>query len=299
MSESTASLDEILSVLESRPLIVVSNRQPYRHSYDNGDIAVDRPAGGLTAGLDPVVQQTDGTWVAWGDGDADREATDETNSVRVPPEDPAYTLKRVWLSESDVADYYYGFSNRVLWPLCHSLESKVTFEDRYWDRYREVNRMFADSVVETIENDGSIGTAADSNDDTSDDTVVWFQDYHFGLAPRFVREAVGDDALLSQFWHIPWPEREVFRDCPQQAELLRGLLANDLLGFHVPAYCANFLDCVATILPDAAVDWQTWTVELDGHESRVRSFPMGVDTESIADYAAAPDDGFWEQFRAD
>lgn len=298
MSESTErSLDEVLSVLDAWHLVVVSNRQPYRHTYDaDGDIAVDRPAGGLTAGLDPVVQRTDGTWVAWGDGDADRDASDDANSVRVPPEEPAYTLKRVWLSESDVADYYYGFSNRVLWPLCHSLEGKITFEDRHWERYREVNRTFAESVVETIDTD-----ADDAVDDTPSDhdTVVWFQDYHFGLAPRFVRESIGDEALLSQFWHIPWPEREVFRDCPHGAELLRGLLANDLLGFHIPAYCANFLDCVSTMLPEAAADWEDWTVTVDDHESRVRAFPMGVDTEGIAEHAAAPEEGFWEAFRAD
>jgi len=197
MAESTQqSLDDTLSVLENWDLIVVSNRQPYRHTFDDNDeIAVDRPAGGLTAGLDPVVQQTDGTWVAWGDGDADREATDDANSVRVPPEDPAYTLKRVWLSESDVADYYYGFSNRVLWPLSHSLENKVTFEDRHWERYREVNQQFADSVVDSVAtDDGSVGTETDDSN-----SLVWFQDYHFGLAPQFVREEVGDEALLSHF----------------------------------------------------------------------------------------------------
>jgi trehalose 6-phosphate synthase len=212
----------------------------------------------------------------------------------VPPEDPAYTLKRVWLSESDVADYYYGFSNRVLWPLCHSLEEKITFEDRHWERYREVNRKFADSVVDTVDTGSDVVTVdSDAIGETVDGhTVVWFQDYHFGLAPQFVREQIGDEALLSQFWHIPWPEREVFRDCPHGTELLRGLLANDLLGFHIPAYCANFLDCVATMLPEAAVDWEDWTVSLaeTDHKSHVRAFPMGVDTEGIADYAAAPEE---------
>ena len=304
MSEPThAALDDVLSMLDSWELIIVSNRQPYRHTFDEDDaIVVDRPAGGLTAGLDPVVQETDGTWVAWGDGDADRIATDDDSSVRVPPEDPAYTLKRVWLSESDVADYYYGFSNRVLWPLCHSLDDRVTFEDRHWERYRDVNHKFADSVADTLDTDNDeTGTIGSDDAENDRDTVVWFQDYHFALAPQFVRESVGTDALLSQFWHIPWPERELFRDCLHGSELLGGLLANDLLGFHVPAYCANFLDCVATMLPEAAVDWEEWTVSLadSDHETRVRAFPMGVDTEGIAEYAAAPDEGFWEEFRAD
>ncbi len=300
MSDSPP-LDSVLSSLESHQLTVVSNRQPYRHSFENGDIVIDRPAGGLTAGLDPVVQQTDGIWVAWGDGDADQEATDDTDSVRVPPDDPAYTLKRVWLSESAVADYYYGFSNRVLWPLSHSLTEHVTFEDRYWERYREVNHQFADSVVEAVGDgaDEPREEATGTDSDAATETVIWFQDYHFGLAPRFVRDQLGESALLSQFWHIPWPEREVFRDCPHQSDLLDGLLANDLLGFHIPRYCANFLDCVATILPEASVDWSAWTVEYAGHESRIRAFPMGVDTETIAEHAAAPDDGFWDRFRDD
>jgi trehalose 6-phosphate synthase len=150
------SLADVLDVLANRDVVVVSNRQPYRHTFDeNDEISVDRPAGGLTAGLDPVVQQIDGTGGAWGDGDADRVATDDADSVRVPPEEPSYTLKRVWLSESDVADYYYGFSNRVLWPLCHGLEDKVTFEDRHWERYRDVNQKFADRIIETVDEDSS------------------------------------------------------------------------------------------------------------------------------------------------
>ncbi len=299
MSDSS-SLDSVLSELESHQLTVVSNRQPYRHTVENGEIVVDRPAGGLTAGLDPVVQQTDGIWVAWGDGDADQEVTDDTGSVRVPPDDPAYTLKRVWLSESAVADYYYGFSNRVLWPLSHGLTEHVTFKDRYWERYRAVNNQFADSVVEAVEGDADEPLDETAGSDTDDgETIIWFQDYHFGLAPRFVREQLDGPAVLSQFWHIPWPEREVFRDCPHQADLLAGLLATDLLGFHTPRYCANFLDCVATILPEAAVDWSAWTVTYESHETRIRAFPMGVDTEKIAAHAAAPDDRFWDRFRAD
>ncbi len=278
------TIDDVLDSLADRDVIVVSNRQPYRHTFDEaGDITVDRPAGGLTAGLDPVIQQTNGTWIAWGDGDADRQVTDDTDAVGVPPEDPSYTLRRVWLDESDVADYYYGYSNRVLWPLCHGLEANVAYEDRYFERYREVNRTFASRVVDTL----------------GEDPFVWFQDYHFALAPQFVREQAGDDVLLSQFWHIPWPEREVFRDCPQQEALLRGLLANDLLGFHIPRYCGNFLDCVALLVPDADIDWEAWTVRLNGTETTVRAFPMGVDTGTIAEHAAAPENGFWDDFRTE
>jgi len=86
-------------------LLVVSNREPYSHSYDGDEITVDRPVGGLTAGLDPVMQRASGTWIAWGDGDADREVVDDEDRVRVPPEDPSYTLKRVWLDDDEIEEY--------------------------------------------------------------------------------------------------------------------------------------------------------------------------------------------------
>jgi trehalose 6-phosphate synthase len=268
----------------SGDLTVVSNRQPYRHYYDEGEIVVDRPAGGLTAGLDPVMQRTDGTWIAWGDGDADREVTDEAGTVRMPPEDEAYTLKRIWLSDEEVEGYYYGYSNRVLWPLCHGGVWLTEYAQRYWDRYREVNDRFADAVVEQA--------------DDGVDRTVWFQDYHLALAPRRVREELSE-AFCMHFWHITWPGADTFRACPQGRELLDGLLGNDLLGFHVERYCRNFLDCVDDTFDEAMVDYDDGRIQYDGRRTHVEAFPMGVDAESTAAAARRADGEQFNEFRVD
>jgi len=301
MGADTDRTDEgHVSTIEDGSLIVVSNRQPYTHTYaqtdeeeghdtDDGaegesnggrEIRVNRPAGGLTAGLDPVLQRTDGTWIAWGDGDADEAVTDAEGTVRMPPEDPSYTLKRVWLTDQEVEEYYYGYSNRVLWPLCHGGVWKTDFAEEHWQQYRSVNRKFADAVVEQAEAD----------------SLVWFQDYHFALAPRLVREEV-PDAFYMHFWHITWPGWDTFRACPQHRELLEGLLGNDLIGFHTERYCENFLDCVEEALEDAFIDREGNRVHYGDHATAVRAFPMGVDAASVRRASNSIGTDFWAEFR--
>lgn len=265
-------------------LVVVSNRQPYRHDYEGSnedEIVVDRPAGGLTAGLDPVLQRLEGRWVAWGDGEADRAVVDDDAQVAVPPEDPSYTLERVWLTDEQVEGYYEGYSNQALWPLCHLLPGTARFEDDHWEQYEAVNQQFAERVAES----------ADA------DSTIWFQDYHFALAPRMTRAALGDDAFYMQFWHIPWPAPDAFRLAPQRAELLRGLLGNDLLGFHVADYGRNFLECVEATLDEATVNRDDWTVEFGGHTTAIRAFPLNVDASDLREKSRAADGTTAREFR--
>lgn len=273
-SRWTAELvrDAFQATFPDASLFVVSNRQPYAHCHvdgSSGEIDVSRPAGGLTLALDPVMRALGGTWIAWGHGSADREVVDEHDRVRVPPEDPAYTIRRLWLDESDVENYYLGYSNQALWPLCHNLLEHVRFRDRYWDAYRRVNAEFAHAVV----------------DEVSDRTpgLIWFQDYHLGLAARGVRD-VRSDLRLAQFWHTPWPAWETFRVCPHKVELLEGLLANDLLGFHLDSFVSNFLGaCVREL--DAFVDWGKRSIVHRGQLTAVRSFPISIDVERFEEMA--------------
>lgn len=266
-------------------LIVVSNRQPYRHRYtgtENGTV-IDRPTGGLTAGLDPVVQHMEGTWIAWGDGEADFAVTEEDGTVEVPPDDPSYTLKRVRLTDTEVDNYYRGYANQVLWPLCHSMTDKVQVTGKYWETYRRVNEKFA-------------GAAAEYADD---ETTIWFQDYHLGLAPWMTRSRTASDVFLMQFWHIPWPSPDVYRVCPHGRELLSGLLGNDYLGFHVSRYCENFLACADEFLKDTTVDRGSNRIFYNGTTTTVAPTPLGVDTEDIPDNARSADGTFWSEFRHD
>jgi trehalose 6-phosphate synthase len=300
-AESAA--DAVATLCEDRELVVASNREPYSHYREVGDgspdgdedpdedgrekIAVDRPAGGLTAALDPVMQAVEGTWVAWGDGDADREVVDSDDTVAVPPEDPAYDLRRVWLTDEQVEGYYRGYSNQVLWPMCHLDTAKIDAREEYWQAYRETNADFADAIIDPT--DREAGTADEA-------PVVWFQDYHLALAPRLVREE-RPESFLVHFWHVPWPTLDVFRACPQYEALLDGLLANDLVGFHTDEYCRNFLDCVDAVT-DARVDRGSRSVAYGDRRTFVRSFPLGIDAARQARLAESQTaDDYWREFR--
>ena len=254
-------------------LIVVSNREPYEHRWGEGvgDIEVRRPAGGLTSALDPLMRAVGGVWVAWGSGEADAQAVDDHDRVRMPPEDPAFTLRRLWLDQHDIHRYYLGFANQFLWPICHLRPELTRVRARYWERYRRVNRRFAEAVI-----DEALGSQA----------VVWLQDYQLALTPQFIREK-RPDLSLAHFWHIPWPPFEIFQVAPQGPELIAGLLANDLLGFHLQSYVVNFLDCAEKIL-GAQVDWDACTATHDGHTCRVRAIPISIDVESFEQAAHRP-----------
>jgi trehalose 6-phosphate synthase len=269
----SATLDE---------LVLVSNREPYRHRYDGdgGTVTVDTPAGGLAMGLDPVMQRLAGTWIAWGDGDADFETADTDGQVDVPPSDPAYTLQRIRLSEEQVRAYYDGYSNQALWPLCHSMPSRAVFEAEHFRRYREVNERFATAALEHLPRGGT----------------VWLQDYHLALAPRFVARR-RPDAFVMHFVHVPWPAPDVFRVCPRAESLLEGLLGNDLLGFHLPRYCDQFLRCADRLLDDATVERTAGRVSYEGHTTRVEAFPLSVDADDIRETAASSDGSFPRRFR--
>jgi trehalose 6-phosphate synthase len=257
----------------SRRLVVVSNREPYEHRWSEevGEVSVLRPAGGLTSALDPLMQALGGTWVAWGSGEADAATVDAANRVRVPPENPSYSLRRVWLTHHDIHRYYLGFSNQFMWPLCHLRPDLTRIRSRYWERYRRVNRRFAEATLEEVR---------------GKDAAIWFQDYHLALAPQMVRQR-RPDLALAHFWHIPFPPIDIFRLAPQAGHLLRGLLANDLVGFHLPGFVDNFLRCARRIA-GVKVDWDARTATLDGHTCHVGCFPISIDLEQFRSAARAP-----------
>jgi trehalose 6-phosphate synthase len=211
-------------------------------------------------------------WIGHGSGSADRDVVDEHSRLAVPPEDPSYTLRRVWLTKEEEQGYYYGIANEALWPLCHVVYTRPRFDPQHWERYRSVNQKFADAVLEEVgPNPG----------------MVFVQDYHFALLPRMLKQA-RPDLVVMHFWHIPWPNREVIRICPWQEELLDGLLGNDLLSFHIQYHCNNFLETVDRAL-EAKVDTERFSVTRNGHTTIVQPHPISIDPELIA--SLAPADG--------
>ena len=246
--------------LKGDEILIVSNREPYIHERREGRIEVRRPASGLVTALEPVMRACSGTWIAHGSGNADRDVVDANDSVAVPPEKPAYRIRRVWLTKEEEAGYYYGFANEGLWPLCHIAHTRPIFRRRDWDYYQSVNRRFADAV-ET--------EASTSN------PIVLIQDYHFALLPRMIRERLPDATIIT-FWHIPWPNPEAFAICPWSVELLDGLLGSSILGFHTQFHCNNFLDTVDRLL-EARVDRESFTISFRGQPTTVHRYPISIE----------------------
>lgn len=251
--------------LPGAEIIAVSNREPYIHQHGANGIELQIPASGLVAALEPVMRACGGTWVAHGSGTADRDTVDRFDRVRVPPDQPAYTLRRVWLSEEEQDGYYYGFANEGLWPLCHISFVRPNFRENDWQMYLDVNRRFADTVAEEA---------------ASDNPIILVQDYHFAVLPRMLLERLPRATILT-FWHIPWPNAETFGICPWKEEIIHGMLGSTILGFHTQFHCNNFLETVDRYV-ESRIDREHMSVTLGGHETLVRPYPISIEWPPVA-----------------
>jgi len=240
-------------------ILVVSNREPFLHVRADAGIALRRPASGLVTAMEPVMRACSGTWIAHGSGSADRETVDSHDRLRVPPEKPSYTLRRVWLTPEEEKGYYYGFANEGLWPLCHIAHVRPVFRTPDWEQYVRVNRRFADAVKAEAR---------------TDDPVVLVQDYHFALLPRLVRERLPKATIIT-FWHIPWPNSESFGICPWREELLDGMLGSTILGFHTRFHCQNFIETVDRYL-EARIERESNMISHGGHLTQVEHYPISI-----------------------
>ncbi len=265
-----------VNLSDRETLLLVSNRQPYEHVRTPDGLEIRRPAGGLVSALDPTMSELRGTWVAWGSGSADVEHADAHGRLAVPPEDPRYTLRRIWLDEADIERYYLGFANSVLWPLCHGLPQHLRFLDRDWERYVAVNERFAAAVLDEAAR-------------AEREPVVWVHDYHFALLPAVLR-AQRPDLFVHQFWHIPFPSPDALREIPPGVRegVLRGLLGNDLLAFQTDHDVQNFLDSVIT-LDGVKIDGEGVVSLPDGRRVTVRAFPISIDVAHYEALARTPD----------
>ncbi len=246
--------------LKNRAIYVVSNREPYVHERVNGTIRFSVPASGMVTALESLMEACGGTWLAHGGGSADREVTDEEGRVAVPPDEPRYTLKRVWLDEDDVKGFYTGFSNEALWPLCHMAHTRPVFRHDDWIAYRRVNGAFAEQLLAEIKN--------------VERPIILIQDFHFALLPRMIKKS-RPDAQIGIFWHIPWPSAEHFSICPWRKEIVDGMLGADVVGFHTQQYCNNFMETVGREI-ESLMDYEHFTVTKEGHVSHIEPFPISI-----------------------
>ena len=243
-------------------LVVISNREPVMSNRIGNVIENIVPAGGLVTALDPVLTSCGGVWIAHGGGNADMETSDSKGRYPVPPGRAAYTLRRVFLTKEEEQGYYYGFSNEGLWPLCHMTHTRPIFRMEDWIYYQNVNQKFANTLLDEIR--------------TEKEPFVLIQDYHFALLPMLIREK-RPDARIAIFWHIPWPNPEIFGICPWKQEILIGLLGCDLIGFHIQFHCNNFLETCDRYL-ESRINWEQFAVERHEHLSIVKPFPISIAT---------------------
>ncbi len=251
---------EMENLLQKKKMIVVSNREPYMHIHEGKEIKCIVPASGMITAMEPILKACSGLWIASGTGDADKETVNKHDKVEVPPEEPKYTLKRLWLTKEEEAHFYYGFSNEGLWPLCHIAHTRPTFRNDDWLYYKKVNEDFARAVL----------------DETKDEEqpFILIQDFHFALLPELIKKEK-PKAKVAIFWHIPWPNPESFGICPWQREILQGMLGADLIGFHTQYHCNHFLETVNNAL-ESRVLWENFSVKMGGRITFVKSFPISI-----------------------
>jgi trehalose 6-phosphate synthase len=246
--------------LHDDQVVIVANREPYMHERGPGGVRVIHPASGLVTALEPVMRACSGVWVAHGSGSADRETVDSKDRLRVPPDDPAYALRRVWLTREEEQGYYYGFSNEGMWPLCHVAHARPEFRAEDWQHYKAVNQRFADAVCQEV---------------LDDEPIILVQDYHFALAPKMIRQRLPRATILT-FWHIPWPNAERFGICPWRDEILDGLLGSSILGFHTQQHCNQFFDTVDAYV-ESRIDRERNAVLQGKRRTLVRPYPISIE----------------------
>jgi trehalose 6-phosphate synthase/phosphatase len=249
-------------------IIIVSNRLPVMLSAHGDEFRWKPTSGGLAAALRGVHAEADSLWIGFA-GDATR--LSEGSRKRFDAELADKRLISVPLTPSEVGLYYDGFSNGVLWPLFHYLLDKVRFEaSNEWRAYRIVNERFARIVAEQVR----------------PGDAIWIHDYHLALLPGLLR-AQREDIRIGFFLHVPWPSSDVYRILPQREEILRSMLASDLIGLHTEAYRHNFIHSAANVLDvDVGVD----SVTFQDRTTRVGVYPIGIDVARFEQEDPAIDD---------
>ncbi|HKJ69286.1 MAG TPA: trehalose-6-phosphate synthase [bacterium] len=242
--------------LRGKRLMLCSNREPYTVTKTDGGYQYQATIGGLVSALIPIIRTTHGMWISWAGGDVSEREQLPAKQL-VPGEEPRFEQRRVFLTQEEVTNYYYGFANQALWPLSHYFLEQANFQDEHWEAYDNVNRKFAEAIIKEID---------------VDNDLLWLQDYHLALVAGIIQEEI-PNLKSSLFWHIPFPHADFFRFIPWRAEILEGMLGNDVIGFHLPQYCLNFGRAVERTL---GYDWDREALEIYVGNRVVKLLPRGI-----------------------
>ncbi|MGD2071775.1 MAG: trehalose-6-phosphate synthase, partial [Gemmatimonadota bacterium] len=249
-------------------LLIASNRLPIQlRRDDDGQWRREASSGGLVTALEPVLRRRGGVWVGW-PGVMEGQIEEEELRALLQAEAVAgYDVEPVPLTRSERRDFYRGFSNEILWPLCHGLQSRCNFEPRYWRTYRRVNSKFARAIQRVA----------------GPETFLWIHDYHLMAVAEELRGR-GCENPAGFFLHIPFPPPDIFEQLPWATEVLKSLLQFDLVGFQTARDRENFLDCVEG-LEGATHVVEEDRVETERGTTRVGAFPISIDNDLFRDGA--------------
>jgi trehalose 6-phosphate synthase/phosphatase len=244
-------------------LVIISNRLPIILQKDGSKWRIQQGSGGLVTALAPVLRDRGGLWIGW-PGTYGESNTNKP--VQRAAKEVGYSMIPVQLTRKEVQDYYEGFSNELIWPLFHDLQSFCNFEPVYWETYKAINKRFANVIVKN----------------TSVEDFIWVHDYHLMTVAEELRY-LGVDAKLGFYLHIPFPPLDIFLKLPWRSEILRALLKYDLIGFQTLRDRRNFMQCVRALIGNISVKGkgQVVTLEIGQRELRVGSFPISIDYDDF------------------
>jgi trehalose 6-phosphate synthase len=233
-------------------LVVVSNRGPYHLRVTKQGMRREKSIGGLVTSVLPMLERIGGTWIAWGEPEG---------RFAIPPQEPRFTLRNLSLTPEQVKGYYLGLSNSGLWPLCHYFLGRARYDLADWRTYEQVNQLFAQTAL----------------DESDENDVIWLHDYQLARAAHYIRQQRPSQPVLL-FWHIPFPAVEVFRTFPWRRAVMEGMLACDLVGFHIQEYAHNFIETAVDLLGAQA---EGETIRYGGRLVEVMARPIGIDFEAV------------------
>jgi trehalose-phosphatase/alpha,alpha-trehalose-phosphate synthase [UDP-forming] len=246
-------------------IIIIANRLPVKIERKNDEFCIERSEGGLATGLGSLETEAEKYWVGWPgvyaeDGADKQEITEKLHELNYHP---------VFLSAEQIENYYEGYSNSTIWPLCHYFFSFIEYRAEYWEAYQQVNALFCDEALPLIESDD----------------IIWVQDYQLMLLPKMLRDKK-PNANIGYFLHIPFPSYELFRVLPEREEVLEGLLGADLIGFHTHDYMRHFISAIYRVLD---LNCNLDEINLEDRIVHVDAFPMGINYEQYHDAPKLPE----------
>ncbi|MCB1119335.1 MAG: trehalose-6-phosphate synthase [Chlamydiia bacterium] len=267
----TFSLTRVEILDNQQRLVIVSNRLPIVVQREQEKLHFSPGSGGLVTAMAPVLRDRGGMWIGW-PGSADVTREEVINYSNRAKTEIGYDLEPVHLTQEEVNQFYYGFSNEIIWPLFHDLQFQCRFKPRYWDAYRQVNRKFANTVQQL----------------TSSNDFIWIHDYQLMTCGQELRER-GCTSPLAFFLHIPFPPIDIFVKLPWRFQILRALLEYDVIGFQTQHDRHNFVQCMRTLLPDVNLSStrSLHTFSSGNRTTRVGAFPISIDSQAFSNHADA------------